>query len=68
MRVEILGGPMDGQIMEIPDETRVLDFPIVTDRTQTIDGAPGQPVFGVIRCEVNPLGFVSWPKNWEDLR
>jgi hypothetical protein len=68
MKVEILGGPMDGKIIEIPDETRTLDFPIVTDLTQIIDGAPGQPVFDKVTCEVNPLGFVIWPKTVEDLR
>lgn len=67
MKVEILGGSFDGKIMEIPDETQVLEFPIVTDRVQVIDGAPGQPVFDVVRCKVNPLGFVVWP-NIEDLR
>ena len=68
MMVEILGGPMDGKIMEIPDGTEALEFPIVTDLTQVIHGAPGQPVFDVVRCEVNPLGFVSWPKTGADLR
>ncbi len=68
MRVEILGGPLDGKQMDVPDGTRKLEFPILTDLTQIVDGAPGQPVFDVVRCEINPLGFVMWPKASRETR
>ena len=67
MRTEIVGGPLDGKQMDLPNGARYLDIPVVQglpDRLSDHQCALHQdPRFDVVRLGIDQDGYARWPKG-----
>ncbi len=63
MRVEIVGGPLDGKQMDLPNKPRYLDIPIFKGLPDHKCVLHQHPLFDVVRLEIDQDGFARWPEG-----